>query len=133
MSELVLGREVGGDDAGPKARFAQELGQAMIALRTDHDIDRRLAAQDFRPLGLGDATGDDQRRPPPRPAAFVLEFAQLAELGIDLLRRPFADMAGVEDDEIGVLDRVSLAVALLRPQYPPFARRRRRSSGIRMT
>ena len=112
MSKLVLGRKVGGDDARPQARFAHELRQAMIALRTDHDIDRRLAAQDFRPLGLGDAAGDDQRRPPPRPAALVLELAQLAELGIDFLRRPFADMAGVENDEIGVLDRMSLAVAL---------------------
>ena len=62
MSELVLGREVGGDDAGSKARFAQELRQAMIALRADDDIDRGLAAQDFGPLGLGEAAGDDERR-----------------------------------------------------------------------
>jgi hypothetical protein len=123
MSKLVLGREVGGDDAGPQARFAHELRQAMITLRTDHDIDRRLAAQDFRSLGLRYATGDDQRRPPPPPAALVFEFAQLAELGIDLLRRPFADMAGVEDDEIGVLDRMSLAVAL-------FGRNIRHSLGV---
>ena len=61
MGELALGRKVGGDDAGPTPRFAQKLGQAMIALRADHDVDRRLAAQDFRPLGLGHATGDDQR------------------------------------------------------------------------
>ena len=112
MVELVLGREIGGDD-GPKPRFAQELGQAVKALRTDHDIDRRLAAQDFRALRLGKAAGDNQRRPLPRPAAFVLELAQLAEFGIDLLRRPFANMAGVEDDEVGVLDRASLAVAFL--------------------
>ena len=111
MVELVLGGEVGGDDAWPKTRLAQKLRQTMIALRTDHNIDRGLAAQDFRPLGLGDATRDDQRRLPPRPAALLLELAQLAELGIDFLRRPFADMAGVEDDEIGVLDRMGLAVA----------------------
>ena len=112
MGKLALGREIGGDD-GPKPRFAQELGQAVKALRTDHDIDRRLAAQDFRSLRLGKAAGDNQRRPLPRPAAFVLEFAQLAEFGIDLLRRPFANMAGVEDDKVGVFDRASLAVALL--------------------
>ena len=69
MDELVLGRKFGVDDAGPKARLAQELGQAMIALRADDDIDRRLAAQDFRPLGLGDAAGDNQRHPPALRAA----------------------------------------------------------------
>ena len=69
MVELVLGGEVGGDDAWPKARLAQKLRQAMIALRTDHDIDRGLAAQDFRPFGLGDATGDDDRRLTPCAAA----------------------------------------------------------------
>ena len=100
-------------DAGPEPRLAQELGQAMIALRTDHDVDRRLAAQDFRALGLGDAAGDDEHRLPPCPAALVLQLAQLAELGIDLLRGPFADMAGVEHDEIGVFDAASLAIARL--------------------
>ena len=60
----------------------------MIALRTDDDIDRRLAAQDLRPLGLGDTAGDDQRRPAARPAAFFLELTQLAEFGIDLSPTP---------------------------------------------
>ena len=113
MGELVLGREVGGDDAGPIARFAQELRQAMIALGTDDDVDGRLAAQDFRPLGLGDATRDDQRRPPALPATFLFQLAQLAEFGIDFLGRPLADVAGVENDEIGVLDPLSLAVPLV--------------------
>jgi hypothetical protein len=33
------------------------------------------------------------------------QLSQPAELGIDLFGRLFADMAGVEQDEIGVLDR----------------------------
>src|SRR5579871_2374818 len=110
MDELALGGEIRCDD-GAEPRFAQKLGQAVKALRPDHDIDRRLAAQDFYPLRLGQAAGDDQRRPLPRPAAFVLELAQLAEFGIDLLRRPFANMAGVEDDKVRVFDGASLAEA----------------------
>ena len=91
----------------------QELRQAMIALGPDDDIDRRLAAQDLRPLRLGDAAGDDQHRPAARPAAFLLELTQLAEFGKDLFRRAFADMAGVENDELGVLDEGRLPVSRL--------------------
>ena len=85
----------------------------MIALRTDDDVDRRLTAQDFRPFGLGDTAGDDQRRPPASLAPFFLELTQLAEFRIDFLGRPFADVAGVENDEIGILDPGRLAVSLL--------------------
>jgi hypothetical protein len=42
-----------------------------------------------------------------------LELAQLAELGKDFLRRAFADMASVENDEVGVLDPRSLAISRL--------------------
>ena len=85
----------------------------MIALGPDDNIDRGLAAQDLRPLRLGDTARDDQRRPAARPAAFFLELAQLAEFGIDLVRRAFADMAGVENDELGVFDPAGLPVARL--------------------
>ena len=85
----------------------------MIALRADDDIDRRLAAQDFRPLGLGDAAGDDQHHPPTRPATLFLELAQLAEFGKDFLRRAFANVAGIEDDEIGVFNPGRLAISRL--------------------
>ena len=85
----------------------------MIALGSDHNIDRGLAAQDLRPLRLGDTARDDQRRPAARPAAFLLELTQLAEFGKDLFRRAFADMAGVENDEFGVLDPAGFPVASL--------------------
>ena len=109
--KLVLGRKVGLHDSRTQARFVQQFGQAMIALRADDDIDRGLAAQDFRPLRLGDAAGDHQRRPPAGPGAFLLELAQLAELGKDLLGGAFADVAGVENDEVGVLGAGGLAVS----------------------
>ena len=57
----------------------------MVALRTDDHVHRRLAAQNLGPLGLGEAAGDHQRGPAARAAALLLEFAQLAELGIDFL------------------------------------------------
>ena len=38
----------------------------------------------------------------------LLELAHAAELGIDLLGRLLADVAGVEDDEIGVVRRRGL-------------------------
>ena len=38
----------------------------MVALRADDHVDRRLATQDFGAFGLGDAAGDDERRPAAR-------------------------------------------------------------------
>ena len=54
----------------------------MIALGADHDIDGRLAAQDFRPLGLSDAACDNQRHPPAFAPALFFQLSQLAELGV---------------------------------------------------
>ena len=60
----------------------------MIEMRTDHNIDRRLAAQDFRPPGLGDTTGNDNCRfRDPDGACAALELAQLAELGKRISRK----------------------------------------------
>ncbi len=84
----------------------------MVALRTDDHVHRRLAAQDLAALRLGEATGHDQRRPAAGAFARLLQLAQLAELGIDLLGRPFADMAGIEDDQIRVLGARRLPVTL---------------------
>ncbi len=91
----------------------KQLRQAVIVLRPDDEIDGGLPAQDFPALGLRDAAGDDQRRLAPLRGAFCLEFADLAEFGIDLFGGALADVAGVEDDEIGVLDRLRLGKALL--------------------
>ena len=67
MVELVLERKFGVDDAA-RSRRREEVGQAMIVLRPDDEIDRGLAAQDLAPFGLGDAAGDDERRLPPAAA-----------------------------------------------------------------
>ena len=76
----------------------------MIALRPDHEIDDRRAAHDFGALGLGHAAGHrDDRLLALRSAAALLHQADAAEIGIDLLGRLLADVAGVEEDDVGVL------------------------------
>ena len=84
----------------------------MIGLGSDDDVDRRLAQHDLLTLGLGDAAGDGDGHP--RLAACDLaltQFPHLAELGIDLLGRLLADVAGIQDDEIGGFDLVGRGVA----------------------
>ena len=56
--ELVLDRKFGVDDALAVARAREQLGQAVIVLRADDEIDRRRAAHDLLALGLRDAAGD---------------------------------------------------------------------------
>ena len=86
----------------------------MIALRTDDDIDHRRAANDLRALGLRDAAGDDDLHVAAAARGVVLRFAQAAELGIDLLGRLLANVAGVQDHKVGVGGIVRLDEILAR-------------------
>ena len=101
--ELVLDGKGGVDNAGTQRRRAQSR-QAMIVLRPDDEIHRRLAAHDFGALRLGDATGDDDRRVA-GDSARVLQLAELAKFRVDFFRGALADVTGVENDEVGVLRR----------------------------
>ena len=56
------------------------------------------------------ATAIMTRRPSRAASCFM--HADAAELGIDLLGRLLADVAGVEDDEVGVVGRRGLGIAL---------------------
>src|SRR5205085_5529238 len=56
-AELVLDRKLGLQRAAVAPGAREQLRQMMIALRADHDIDHRRAADDFLALGLRDATG----------------------------------------------------------------------------
>ena len=92
---------------------AQQFGQAVVALRAEDEIDPLGAADDLVPLGLGDAAGDAdlevlaaQQRP------LLAHLAQAAQFGKDLLGGLFADMAGVEHDEVGVFEHLGLLIAL---------------------
>ena len=73
MIELVLDRKFGLDDRVARVRAREQVGQAVIALRPDHEIDRRRAADDLLAFGLRDAAGDRDRSrggPRARPPAF---------------------------------------------------------------
>ena len=137
LVELVLDRKLGVDH-GALAAFAlraraQRRGKAVIALRPDHEIDRRRAADDLLALGLRDAARDCDRHAAACARRRLLEHADAAELGIDLLGRLLADVAGVEDDEIGVLDAARSRRSPRARACPPYDGNRRRSSGSRRT
>ena len=101
---------------GAVSRPAQEIGQAMIVLRPDDEIDGLLPAHDFAAFGLGDAAGDDDLRGEPFGAARDLHFAHFAELGKNLFRRAFANVAGVENDEVRVVQALGFVEARRRQQ-----------------
>ena len=112
--ELVLDRELGIDDLAG-ARSAREQGrQAVIVLRSDDEVDGRGAADDLLAFGLRDAAGHRDHNIAARAGRGLLQAAHAAEFGIDLLRRLLPDVAGIEDDEIGVLGRCGLDIAFRR-------------------
>ena len=84
----------------------------MIALRTKNNIDGRSAPDDLFAFGLGDAAGDGDHQAAARGGGGLLQAPQPAELGVDLLGRLFADVAGVENDEIGIFGAKGLDIAL---------------------
>ncbi len=88
--------------AAPAGR-GDQLRQAVVALRADDNVDRALALGDLGAFGLGHAAGNRDQHAFPPGARLLAQGLQPAELGIDLLRRPFADVAGVEHHEVGVL------------------------------
>ena len=81
-------------------RPVDHVGQAVIGLRADHHRHRRRARHDLVALGLRDASRDRDQR---RLASLGTRLHQPADVGIDLLGRPLADMAGVEHHQIGLL------------------------------
>ncbi len=114
MIELVLEGELGVDHLGAAFGARQQVGQAMIVLRAEHEVDDRRAADDLVTLGLGDATGDRDQDLASLARGALLELPDAAELGIDLLGGLLADVAGVEHDQVGVLGRRGLDEALAR-------------------
>ena len=94
----------------------EQVRQPVIALRADHEIDDRRAADDFLPSACATqpATATVTRRPVAR--GTFLQPPHAAELRIDLFGRLFADVAGVEDDQVGVVRRCRLDEPLGRQQ-----------------
>ena len=70
--ELLLHGEIRGDRTRACRRLGEDLGQAMIGLRADDEVDQRRAGENLGALGLRDAAGDADHyplagrpRPPP--------------------------------------------------------------------
>ena len=102
MVELVLDRELGLDRLavfGP----GQHRRQAVIALRPDHEVDAGRAADDLFAFGLRHATGDRNEHTAAVLRGGLFQHPHAADLGIDLLHRLFADVAGVQHDQVGVV------------------------------
>ncbi len=110
--ELVLGREVGGDHALSVARPADQRRKLVITLRADHEIDYARALDDLLSLGLRHAASDRDHGVEAARIPLLLQRAHPAKLGIDLLGGLLADMAGVENDEIGIGRIVGRRVAM---------------------
>ena len=110
MLELVLVGEIGVERAFATFCLGQHRRQPVIALRADHHVHERLTPNDFRALGLCHTTrhADLQIR------FFRLEPLVATQLGIDLFRRLFADVTGVENDHVRVFGRVGRDIAFAR-------------------
>ena len=101
MSEFVLSRKLGGDHAlAGCLGLPDEIGEVMVALRSDHDVDHRRPRHDLRAFRLGDAARDGDQRVAALSLPCFLGKSRAAKLRIDLLGGLLPDVAGVEDDEI---------------------------------
>ncbi len=114
MIELVVDRKLGVDRAAVARGARQQIRQAVIALRADHEIDHGGAAENFCAFGLCHASGDSDGDAASAGGGFFLDPAHAAEFGIDLLGGLLADVAGVENDEVGVVGARGLDIALRR-------------------
>ncbi len=113
-SELVLDRKFGLQRAAMAFGVRQQFRQMVIALRADHDIDGGRAANDLVALGLGDAAGDNDIHLAAIACGLVLDDAQPPEFRVNLLGSLLADMAGVEDHQIRIVDACGLDKAFRR-------------------
>src|SRR4029077_15368542 len=81
-----------------------QITQTMIALRPDDEIHHRGTPDDLAALGLRNAARHRNERLLSLSLALGFEQTDATELRIDFLRRLLANVAGVEDDHVGVLD-----------------------------
>ena len=112
MVEFVVNRKLGVDRLDAALRAREQIRQAVIALRPDHEIDGWRAAKNLFAFSLCDAAGNRDGDAAPGGGGRFFQAAHTAELGIDLLGRLLADVAGVEDDEIGIVSGRGLDITL---------------------
>src|SRR5262245_13635535 len=83
----------------------------MVALRPNNEIDGGRSRDDLLSFGLGDAASDSDQRVAALASPLLLGEPHAPELRINLLRGFLADMAGVENDEVGLRRIVDRQVA----------------------
>ena len=84
----------------------------MIILRTDDEIYAVGAADNLLALGLRDTAGDRDQHLAAVRLRRVLQLAHAADFRIELVDRLLTDVAGVENDEVGVGRARGLDIAL---------------------
>jgi hypothetical protein len=113
MGELVLGWKLGRDDArATERRLSHEIGKAMVTLRADDDVHDGGAGNDLLAFGLRNAARHSDQGFEAIAFATLLLESHSAELRIDLLGGLFPDVAGVEDDEVGLRQVLRQRIAL---------------------
>ena len=112
VRELVLLGKVRIDHSTATAGPPDQFGQAMIGLRSDHQIDHRRAPGDFVALGLRYAPGNRDHHVGAGGAPFRLPLLEAPQFGKNLLGGLFTDVAGVEDHQIGLGDLVCAPIAV---------------------
>ena len=93
-----------------------KFGQAVIALRADDNVHRALAPDNLCTFRLRHAARHRDHHLTAGLRFLFLQHAQLAQLGIDLVRSPLADVAGVQNDHIRRVRRIGRGVAQRRQQ-----------------
>ena len=113
LVELADRREVRADGRclARAVGSSQELRQPVVRLRADHDVDFGTSPADFRSFSLGHATGHDETHAATRLASGSPERHQPAQIGVNLLRCFLADVAGIQDDQVGSLGGVGTRVS----------------------
>ncbi len=112
--EFVVGRELGVDGFAAAFRARQQFREPVIILRPEDQIDYGRTADDLFTFGLRDTAGDGHDNVAALSGGFVFHHAHAAEFRIDLLGGLLADIAGIEDDEIGVFGGGCLDIAFRR-------------------
>jgi hypothetical protein len=111
-------------DDMPRARMTSGFGGGRnanlssagnsVALRPDHHVDHGRPVDDLTAFGLRHAAGDGDVHAATLAGGFIFYGAEPAEFGIYLLGSLLADVTGVEDDEIGIVDAGGLDKTLAR-------------------
>lgn len=110
--ELIFSRELGFDHgASALASPSQQLRQPMVGLGPEDEVHRRRPLDDLFTFSLRHASCHGDQRLGTLPCPVLLHPPELAQLGIDLFRRLLANMAGVEDDEVGLFGMARLGMA----------------------